>query len=177
MVIDWLLFCGLCDNVFLQDFPTVDSFLAGSGKTAISYVSLLLFFMAYLYHRQLKYHRKCPWSVSDWINHLHHPFWDLIKQNVCTLLSFILIQLCCQSYTSISLFDSRRWLPTAQRRWISWVLEDQACAPQGQGPLHLVIDILYECLNSSGCPTLRDRSSQLCGSLSDYSILATNPSG
>ena len=62
---------GLRVYFSLSSFYTADcfQFIAGSGKTIISYVTTSILHSVYSCHRQFKHHRRHPGHMSDWISH------------------------------------------------------------------------------------------------------------
>ncbi len=101
----------------------------------------------------------CEMGLAS-MSFFYFDFRDHDKQDIHSLLSSILIQLCNQSdkYSeslSTTFTNHGRGSRQPSEDALLECLKNMLKLP-GQGPLYLIIDALDECPNSSGCPTPRE---------------------
>ena len=155
---------GLRANFSFLSLRTADGFrfIAGSGKTIISYVTNSTFIRGTHVTDSSSIIKDiqdvCPTGLANLAIFYFH-FGDITKQDARNLLSSVLFQLCSQSgqYSQVlsSIYSSHGngsrepSIETLQK-----CLKD-ILALQGQGPLYVVMDAIDECSDSSGLRTQR----------------------
>jgi hypothetical protein len=148
-------------------------FIAGAGKSVLTYVSPNSSDCSNLYHRILS-----SAAVIQDIHRISHDgptclgyfffdFKDTGKQDICALLSSLLIQLsdqsdsCCDKL--LALCSSHRRgseFPKPGNGALMRCLEEMLTLP-GQVPVYLIIDALDESPDSSGIPSSRGKVLEL----------------
>ena len=158
---------GLRANVSFPSLHTADGsrFIAGSGKTIISYVSKALFILCTHIADSSSIikdiQNMCPTGLAVLAIFYFH-FGDTTKQDARNLLSSVLFQLCSQS-NEFSQIVSSIYSSHGDGSREPSIVTLLGClktilARQGQAPLYIVVDALDECPNSSGLVTQRQEA-------------------
>ena len=171
---------GLRAHFSSLSLHTADSFrfIAGSGKTILSYVLLEASFNRCTHVTTSSTIIKdiqdmCPTGLAILAIFYFH-FGDTTKQDARNLLSTVLVQLCSQS-DKFSQVLSSIYLSHgdgSREPSIDTLLEclKTILALQGQAPIYIVVDALDECPNSSGLRTQRQEVLEIVTELIDLKL-------
>jgi len=156
---------GLRTLIIFHPLSATDRFIAGSGKTVLSYVSprllLLNEFTSFISSSIVEEVHDMRQMGLVTVSMFYFDFRDRGKQELRHLLSSILVQLCGLSNKFSEILSAlyqnhNRGSRQPSEDVLMECLKSMLRLP-GQGALYLIIDALDECPNSSGYPTSRKR--------------------